>query len=226
MSRTRSLPQVAGIRQHIYVCGGCFLLGGKLAKMPQVGHAPHRGLAVLASMERFTPANREWKLMPPMSVGRYSATSLVMNGRFYVVGGSDQVAELRSAERFDPACNAWEELPAMAISRAFASSVQLHGLIYAIGGVEALKPQRRACAPPRACAKHADTGLRSMSTQKEALGKPSRRCRQSAVALSHRRCPEAAVSLSAAVGLHRFKQRSTPWSAFALVWVSGRCCGR
>ena len=63
---------------------------------------------VLASAERYDPANNRWADVAPPSVARWLHTAaLLPGGQVLVAAGKGETDALARTERFDPAANTW-----------------------------------------------------------------------------------------------------------------------
>ncbi|HEX3038136.1 MAG TPA: kelch repeat-containing protein [Oscillospiraceae bacterium] len=78
-------------------------------------------------------ANNGWIKKTPMFTGRHVFETIVLNGKIYAIGGSNN-AGLSSVEVYDPTANTWKTLASMNNSRYYFQAVAVDGKIYAIGG--------------------------------------------------------------------------------------------
>jgi hypothetical protein len=69
-----------------------------------------------------------------MSVARYWATAVGLNGRLYVIGGYDGNAAVATVEEYDPAARRWRTLAGMPTARWSPGAGAIGGKVYAIGG--------------------------------------------------------------------------------------------
>jgi N-acetylneuraminic acid mutarotase len=69
-----------------------------------------------------------------MTVARYWATAVGLNGRLYVMGGYDGIDVVNTVEVYDPATNRWSTVTGMPIARWSAGAGAINGKIYAAGG--------------------------------------------------------------------------------------------
>lgn len=79
----------------------------------------------------------QWVPVAPLNVPRVGASSVVLDGKIYVIGGKSLNNNvLNSVELFDPAMGTWSisEVAPMNIARYNASAVVYEGKIYVTGG--------------------------------------------------------------------------------------------
>lgn len=93
--------------------------------------ASQSGADILASAERYDPADDRWEAVRPMSVGRLKHDAVVMDD------GSVVVIDFRGrAERFDPEAGRWASLPDMRRERTDFAAVMLpDGTLFVTGGI-------------------------------------------------------------------------------------------
>lgn len=103
----------------------------------------YNGAQALAVVEVYDPRLDSWLPPPqggyrPMPTARYCvASTLGLDGRIYVFGGSPGVFTVPTVEAYDPAGNSWTTLHDMARSRyAAAAATALDGRMFVIGGHE------------------------------------------------------------------------------------------
>jgi N-acetylneuraminic acid mutarotase len=90
--------------------------------------------------EEYDPATDTWTEKKPMLIGRAFATSVAVNGKIYVIGGSkqregggDEYVDL--LEEYDPATDTWAlKASTIPTPRYFFTSSSVNGKVYAIGG--------------------------------------------------------------------------------------------
>ena len=87
-------------------------------------------------VEVYDPAADEWRLAPPLPVGRADLTASVVDGRIYAIGGTEHVAvdALGVVEMYDPATGVWTRRADMPTPRLHLTGVAYKGEIYVIGG--------------------------------------------------------------------------------------------
>ncbi|MCO5607663.1 hypothetical protein L7F22_061861 [Adiantum nelumboides] len=97
MLTPRCLYAWASCGRFAYVAGGVTLKG-----------------EVLQSAEVYDPDTETWKALPPMHECRKLCSGCLLDGRFYVLGGENEVVgALTSCEVFDSASKQWTLLPNM-----------------------------------------------------------------------------------------------------------------
>jgi RNA polymerase sigma factor (sigma-70 family) len=76
-----------------------------------------------------------WTQKADMPTAREFASSAVVDGKIYVIGGRDQAkATLSAVEEYDPATDTWTRRAAMLTPREWMAAAAVDGIIYAIGG--------------------------------------------------------------------------------------------
>ena len=80
------------------------------------------------------PATGQWSTLPAMSVARYWATAVALNGRLYVVGGCDGNATVTTVEEYDPTLRRWRTLAGLPTARWQPGAGAIGGKLYAVGG--------------------------------------------------------------------------------------------
>lgn len=69
-----------------------------------------------------------------MPTARTEISAELLDGRIYVVGGSDQEDALDTAEVFDPSENRWSSISPLAIALDHAGLTSHDGKLYLVGG--------------------------------------------------------------------------------------------
>lgn len=70
-----------------------------------------------------------------MSIPRCKSAHVVLSGRLFVIGGSDEdVSRLRSVEYYEPLIDKWQTVAPMLHKRIMLAASTLNGFIYVIGG--------------------------------------------------------------------------------------------
>ena len=69
-----------------------------------------------------------------MSTARDGLAAAVVDGKLYVMGGSDGQNRLSSVERYDPETNAWEAVAPMSMARCPSAAAVVDGKLYVMGG--------------------------------------------------------------------------------------------
>eukprot|EP00058_Branchiostoma_floridae_P002310 XP_002587798.1 hypothetical protein BRAFLDRAFT_92243 [Branchiostoma floridae] len=94
----------------------------------------HDGSQYLNTVECYTPAERRWKYVAPMSTARRYVAVGVMGGLLYAVGGYDGSAVLDCVEVYDPNSDHWRYAAPMHCKRRHVAVGVLEGQMYAVGG--------------------------------------------------------------------------------------------
>ena len=88
-----------------------------------------------STAELFDPLLDTWTSTASASVARGSVGGDVLNGLFYVMGGSDSTnTPLTTVEIYNPVTNTWSTGTPLLSARSKLAVVSLNGLLYAIGG--------------------------------------------------------------------------------------------
>ncbi|MDI6451554.1 Kelch repeat-containing protein [Anaerobaca lacustris] len=114
----------AVVNDKIYVIGG----------YPSEGTP---GEAALSVVEEYDPAANAWTRKADMPTARcdFNASSAVVDGKIYVIGGTTYPGPVSSAvEEYDPATDTWTRKTDMPTPRWSVGTCVLDGKIYAIGG--------------------------------------------------------------------------------------------
>ncbi len=100
-------------------------------------------LTELSSMEVFNPVAGVWDTLAPMQLPRSTAASAVIDGKLYVVGGTDRKLRSRPVyhelEVYDPATDIWTYREPMPTKRWGAGAAALNGKLYVFGGAQSSK---------------------------------------------------------------------------------------
>jgi N-acetylneuraminic acid mutarotase len=90
----------------------------------------------LVGDDGFTAAGYCWNEKAPMPTPRAELSSAVVNGRIYVIGGTEpsRVQPLNTLEEYDPLTDTWTTKAPMPTGRSQHSSVVVNGIIYVLGG--------------------------------------------------------------------------------------------
>jgi N-acetylneuraminic acid mutarotase len=114
------------INNQLYILTGC---GAGVACYPSVPLAFYR----------YNPATNQWANLPNPTSAHEQGMSGVIGGKFYVVGGKDQLNRL---EVYDPSTNSWTTKASMplgqfaAAGRWAGAGAALGGKLYVIGGFQ------------------------------------------------------------------------------------------
>jgi N-acetylneuraminic acid mutarotase len=101
--------------------------------------ASYTSLEVFSTVEEYDPATDTWTTKSEMPTARVCHHASVVDGRIYVIGGSDAStpddrSHVRTVEVYDPATDTWTREGEMQASRAAGFSSVVDGKIYVIGG--------------------------------------------------------------------------------------------
>ena len=128
-----ALPEERSSHSSVVVDGKIYVIGG------------FTGLSstVSPSVLVFDTANpgAGWVASASLNTPRYGHSSVVFNGKIYVIGGYDGITYFNSVEVFDPANPGagWVPGPSLNFARYSHSSVVLNGYIYTTGGTTLTK---------------------------------------------------------------------------------------
>ena len=115
--RTVRFPAMAAVNGKLYLVSG--LEGGEATPLAVV----------------YDPFKHVWSGIPPMSVQRYAATAVGMNGLLYVIGGyTSRGTPVATVEVYNPTTNTWRTVTDMPGARWWLGSGTVNGRIYAVGG--------------------------------------------------------------------------------------------
>ena len=89
----------------------------------------------LNSVERYTPAIRNWTTVSPMPTSRRAPGVVILDQIMYVVGGAN-CAALKNAECFDFQTDSWRTLSPMHEARSSVAVSAVGGYLYACGGYD------------------------------------------------------------------------------------------
>lgn len=106
------------------------------------GYDSKRNLVPL--LEIYDPKTDQISTGAPLPTPRYFASSDVIDGKIYVVGGSllqPASSAVATVEVYDVGTDSWESGPSLSVARQ-AEVVALNGLLYAIGGYDGSKATR------------------------------------------------------------------------------------
>ena len=82
----------------------------------------------------YNPADDSWTAKTPMPALRHGLAAVALDGKVYVMGGSDGSAASNALEIYDPARDSWSHKTPMPTARVFLAAAAVNGRIYAIGG--------------------------------------------------------------------------------------------
>ncbi|ELU02171.1 hypothetical protein CAPTEDRAFT_39764, partial [Capitella teleta] len=79
---------------------------------------------------------RQWRTLPPMSVGRYGHASICDQDEFVVVGGCKGLDDyLNSVECLNLKTLKWSQLPNLPLGQVFSNVVYVQSQLFVIGGL-------------------------------------------------------------------------------------------
>lgn len=84
-----------------------------------------------------------WTRLAPIPHRHYFGTAGVIGGKFYLVGGSDDVDDIGGdvdLDVYDPSTDTWLEMAPMQIPRRSATSAVINGKLYVFGGADTGSP--------------------------------------------------------------------------------------
>ena len=89
----------------------------------------------LSSVEKYNPRSKKWTLLNSINLPRSDATSVVIAGKIYVIGGYAGDS-LNSCEVYDPHTDTWQFIEPMNSKRSGASAIAIpsQNCIMVIGG--------------------------------------------------------------------------------------------
>ncbi len=99
------------------------------------------GATAAATTERYDPTNNTWAApgtVPDMDHAGWGLCGVVLNGKFWVLGGYDETEHDMSWLRaYDPGTHLWSLMASMPTARSWHAAATLDGRIFAIGGTNA-----------------------------------------------------------------------------------------
>lgn len=127
MPTPRQEPASSVVDGKIYVIGG--------------GESPsntnYNGLECYATVEEYDPATDTWTEKSPMPTARWAHSACTVDGRIYVIGGSDSYGSgnfVNPVEMYEPAIDTWTQVSDVPRPMILSSSAVIDGKIYVIGG--------------------------------------------------------------------------------------------
>jgi N-acetylneuraminic acid mutarotase len=116
------------------VNGRIYAIGGGASSS-----ALYTSLQVLSTVEEYDPVIDTWTTKSEMPTARVCHHASVVDGRIYVIGGSDAStpddrSHVLTVDVYDPATDTWTQEGNMRASRAAGFSTVVDGKIYLIGG--------------------------------------------------------------------------------------------
>ena len=120
------------------LAGKIYCIGGKRIRTAQEKRdsGDARPYEYRSSLNIYDPDADRWSAGPPMRAARAGCRAAALDGKLYVIGGSEQDRGfLDRVEIYDPAANAWQAGPPIPAGREAMGLATAEGKLYAIGGV-------------------------------------------------------------------------------------------
>ncbi len=97
---------------------------------------------MLTSTERYNTCSQQWEALAPLPQPRGYIMAVEIDGKYYVVGGVDQVVSgtfgvQNTTYVFDPVTNAWTQLADLPQALGGVMAATVNGKLYAFGGFDA-----------------------------------------------------------------------------------------
>uniref|UniRef100_A0A8B9IQG6 Influenza virus NS1A binding protein n=1 Tax=Anser cygnoides TaxID=8845 RepID=A0A8B9IQG6_ANSCY len=88
--------------------------------------------------EMYEPEIDDWTPVPELRTNRCNAGVCALNGKLYIVGGSDPYGQkgLKNCDVFDPLTKSWTSCAPLNVRRHQSAVCELGGYLYIIGGAE------------------------------------------------------------------------------------------
>ena len=171
------------------------------------GRAPARPHVSVGTVEEYDPATNSWRARSSMPTPRNHATSGVVNGKIYVIGGRVGAAFISAGSRTSTSSRNMTRPPMLGSARARCVGAQRDGVgVY--GGASMSRAARARIA--RGCTRFARASIRSGEQPMEVLPSMRSRATDWRAPSSASACTWLAVSAVGAVrrgGAHRFARR-------------------
>ena len=71
-----------------------------------------------------------------MPTARLGASAVTINGKIYIISGTDRWPALKTLDEYDPATDTWTKMADIPTARAAFGADAIDGKIYAIGGFD------------------------------------------------------------------------------------------
>lgn len=133
--QTDEWTEAAPIPQPRAAHGAC-VLDGKIYIIGGESGEPTGQNEVLDDVEVYDPANNSWESKAPMPVPLTYISASAVNGKVYVVGGTDKSPwdGLASVYEYDPQTNTWSRKNDINTGRWALSTCAVNDMIFCIGG--------------------------------------------------------------------------------------------
>jgi hypothetical protein len=124
MRHVRWAPQAAFIGGKLYVTGGISNLSGG---------------PMVSALEIYSPAARTWSSGAPVPQAYYDASTVVLNGKMYVIGGCGTInCGQTDVQVYNPVTAQWSKAADYPLATSYTGCGAIAGKIYCAGGVGAL----------------------------------------------------------------------------------------
>jgi hypothetical protein len=122
-------------------------------------------------VEAYDVAEDTWLTdFAPMPYPRWYCGCAALDGKIYVLGGTDGCCQVARVDRFDPATNHWDTVAPMPWPRQSLSACTYQGEIYAVGGFT--NDSVNAKYSTEVATFHSDSGIGYWTTESESLRMP------------------------------------------------------
>lgn len=119
-----SKPTAVGDVQAAVVGNKIFVPGGRLADG-----------SITDRCEAYTPQRDQWEPCAALPAPRSGYALVALEGKLYLLGGTDGTGYRAEVWQYDPESDAWSERTTMPTPRAFAAAAALDRQIYVVGGL-------------------------------------------------------------------------------------------
>jgi N-acetylneuraminic acid mutarotase len=92
-------------------------------------------------VQEYDPSGNTWATKAPLPSARTRASAATVNGKIYVIGGTDDVVDLDEVQLYDPSSDKWTAKTPMPTARSGSAVAVVNGRIYVIGGSNTGNPQ-------------------------------------------------------------------------------------
>lgn len=133
------IPEMRGWFGAASIAGRIYCAGGKRIRTEKEKSASGDGshYEYRAGLNIYDPETDRWTVGPPMSAPRAGCCAAALDGKLYVIGGSNPTNGFQNrVEIYDPVKNAWQDGPSIPDGREDMAAAAIGGKIYALGGVK------------------------------------------------------------------------------------------